>query len=1152
MKTRFLCLLSALMLWGGQAIATKVTPSTTLPADGVPEHLYTMVNGNNWYINAGLGYTLTAEKAALFAFYTAANGGYHIYDYSAKKWVTYTQSSGYSDGTNFAKLTDGNTTTSRWSLQNYSDDNYQIAPYNNTGVASKYLNFYGGSSQYTVDATNKTIGLWQQGGAQDAGSRWMVSEVDVQEYVYTVVCPEGVQVIIAGRVYTNGSKYQQAGILSSTAVTATAREGEFAIVQVKTNADKTGTITVTCMSAPQQPESQDYRLPRVYPQQQTEVGSAQATAGDGVYTLYNNVLAASFVKVGDAVYFAGSQAMNLLAGTEPFLISIGNGTEVPASEMTLKSLELQNIEASTNAVGGAEHFDGKMLVGEYEYAVGSARLLITWRAVLRDGSHYLRTEMDLKAQGDIDMYNVIPMTYNVDTRAAGSTPAVVGNTRGAVLISDRIFAGLENPVGYNTVGGATGDEDKYDLTRTVQKSLTSGSWKQLAQSQVPYRVTEATGFGYPNIYVYTVAGQALTANQKVVTTVKYTSGNHRLNFAGADLLDADGSVVASDYHTGYSGNQSSDNTFSFVVPNDGTYTLRVLVQNGTEIIDASSTLEAKIYTPKEGVVIQQDIVAIKGRWSRNTILQDGETWKISAVVGLVAQDGKQSDTNLRKTQKRRSFLAYSERERAVPWRANPVYISWYELNINHNNAAPGNESQNMNAQDVLNVMKQWKSRLYDKHGVGVNSFVIDDGWDNYGTWTFHSGFPNEMRDMATLARQMGAGIGAWLGPVGGYGQSGNYRRNYWNSNNRGGMVLSNPAYYQVFKAAAENLVLNQGQTPGTDDDTYRFFKFDGISAQYSAVGPDEGDTGNENAEGIIRLERYVREELKRDIFFNTTVGTWASPFWYHFTDATWRQENDFSKIGNNSIDRENWITYRDRLVYQNYVQNSPICPINTLMTHGFILHNGDGTTMSTNYADVLRELRCAFVCGSGMVELYNDYTLMNSINNGQLWNDLADCINWQKKNADVLPDAHWVGGNPWDGSKANIYGWASWNGEKCTIALRNGSGSQQTLRTTLREILEIPAYLTGTVTLSPSFGGQSALTGLATAAAIDIDTQLTITIPASSLYVFDGICQHADPTGIETITATIPATVSSSYDLSGRVVTTQHGLYIKNGKKVMK
>ena len=51
----------------------------------------------------------------------------------------------------------------------------------------------------------------------------------------------------------------------------------------------------------------------------------------------------------------------------------------------------------------------------------------------------------------------------------------------------------------------------------------------------------------------------------------------------------------------------------------------------------------------------------------------------------------------------------------------------------------------------------------------------------------------------------------------------------------------------------------------------------------------------------------------------------------------------------------------------------------------------------------------------------------------------------------MLPDVHWVGGNPWDGSKANVYGWAAWNGPKATLALRNPAASRQTFTITLRE-----------------------------------------------------------------------------------------------------
>lgn len=1034
--------------WAGIAVSTNVSN---------PEHVYTIKSGNGYYCNGQTAPTQTEANYGKFAFFAVdgVDGAYKIYSTTAQRWLGYSASSSYSAKTNFVTNT-LQTSAKNFKVTEYSSGLYQIQPYTSGGsVASIYLNWYQGIGSNPLDGSVK-LGLWTQDGSTDAGSRWIIEEViniEPAEPV-TPTLPDNLQTIL--------SKY--------------------------------GTQT--------------YSLAQVYPKQQEAVGAARSAVDGEVHTLYNNVLAASFLAQDNRLFFAGSKAMDLVPGTEIFTISVGSGTVIPASSMQYKSLQVVDLQADASATGGAEHFAGKALVAEYEFDYGASKLGITWKVVLRDGSHYLRTEMVLTGNGDVKMYNIIPLIYDVDTQAAGSTPEVVGNTRGAVLMSDKIFAGLENPVAYNTVGDGTGDEDKYTLTTTYPDvTLASSAWTDMTDSEVPARIKETTGQEPSAIYEYRKSGVTLEKGQKVQITLTYTSGTHRLNIGGVDMfVTSPDNVSASDYHYGYTGSSHNKNVYSFIAPESGTYTIRIMLDGVSESINASSKLNINVYTAKPGAVITENTVSIRGRWSRNTTLKDGENWKISAVVGLVAQDANSADASYSKNQKRRSFLAYSERERAVPWRANPVYISWYELNINRNNAAPGNEASNMQSSQVVDVEKQWYNRLYRPYGVGPNSFVIDDGWDTYGEWQFHSGFPNEMRDMSAEAAKMGAGIGAWLGPVGGYGQSGTYRRNYWS--NKGGMVLGNKAYYDVFKAAATNLVNNQGEK-SNGQKSFQFFKFDGISAQFSATGPDEGDSGNENAEGIIRLERFVREELKSDIFFNTTVGTWASPFWFHYTDAVWRQENDYGTAGNNAIDRENWITYRDRLVYQNFVQNSPICPINTLMTHGFILSKFGSVSKNMDYAAVLRELRCAFACGSGMVELYNDYSLMNSIANssgqaGILWRDLANLIRWQKANEDVLPDAHWVGCNPWNEQNEAIYGWGAWNGEKAVLTLRNGDDASATkqFRITLREALNIPASITGTVNLKKCWSDQAALKGWPSTEDIDIDQELTLTLAKNSVYMF--------------------------------------------------
>lgn len=668
----------------------------------------------------------------------------------------------------------------------------------------------------------------------------------------------------------------------------------------------------------------------IFPQKK-QPGVAKITQKSNSYQLANKVLKASFINTEGKLYFNGCSELGLQPDTELFKVLLGDGKTITASEMKLEDVKMVTLAENPSAATASLRYAGKALEARFTYE----ELSIVWRAVLRNGSHYLRTEMDIQAAKDLPMKGIVAMNYLVAKNSAYTAPEVVGNTRGAILASNHIFAGLETPMGLNSC------KDEGNATH------------------------------------------------------------------------------------------------------------------------------------------------IEGLWRRNTTLKAGKTWNISSVVGLVAPK-----------QLRRSFLAYSERERAVAWRPYPVYISWYELNIDRNNAPAPSYKGNMTVEQCADVVSHWKTHFYDKYQMAPKAFVWDDGWDQYGTWTFNPNFPNGFDEPANEAKKMGTGIGAWLGPVGGYGQSGEYRRAYWRS--KGGMQLSNEDYYNFFIRCCTNMI---------DRYDFRFFKFDGISAQASAIGPDEGTRGEENAEAIISIERAVRQK-RPDIFLNTTVGTWASPFWFHFTDAVWRQEGDYGEAGDQGTDRERWITYRDRLVYQNFIQRSPVCPINTLMTHGFILSRWGAVSKNMDYDGIVREMRCAFACGSGMVELYNDYKLMDEIkdnqgNAGALWKDLAECIKWQQEQADVLPDAHWVGGNPWDGKKANVYGWAAWNGKKSVLTLRNPSTSAQTFTTTLREALDIPAYVRGKITLTHAFN-QAELDGMPINKAIDIDTPLVLNLPGSSVFIYNG------------------------------------------------
>lgn len=670
----------------------------------------------------------------------------------------------------------------------------------------------------------------------------------------------------------------------------------------------------------------------IFPQEK-QPGKAEITKIGSSYILKNNLFEAKYNLTDGKLFFGGSNELGLVAGTDLFKILLGDSTMVSSSEMKMSGVKIKRLTGKASASRGSEKLDGAELEATFTYGP----ITVKWASVLRNGSHYLRTVMNISSSKDIEMKAIYPMMYGLREIPGQSLPEIVGNTRGAILCGSNIFAGLETPMGINSVG------------------------------------------------------------------------------------------------------------------------------------------PGEISTP--GIS-----VPMIGKWSRVTTLSPGKEWKIGSVVGLVAPN-----------QARRSFLAYSERERAVPWRPFPVYNSWYELNIDRNNSAPPTYEGHMTEKDCADLVSTWKNNLYKQYGENIACMVFDDGWDEYGTWTFNCNFPHGFAAADSVARTMNTGIGAWLGPVGGYGTSGDYRRGYWKD--KGGMQLSNPDYYKVFLDACSNLV---------NDYDFRYFKLDGISAQFSSVGPDPGAVGDENAEGIIELETKVRE-LRPDIFLNTSVGTWASPMWFQYTDAVWRQEGDHGTIGTGANDRETWITYRDRLVHKNFVENSPLCPINTLMTHGVILTKYGDVSKDMSYQSILNELRCAFACGSGMVELYMDAPLLDSIERGKLWSDIAQCIKWQKDNADVLPDIHWVGGNPWDGEKGAIYGWAAWNGNRSVLTLRNPAKDEDSIQITLREALDIPYYVKSPVILKNAFADQPNLKGIPIGQPIGIDTPLTITLPGSSVYIFNGV-----------------------------------------------
>lgn len=805
----------------------------------------------------------------------------------------------------------------------------------------------------------------------------------------------------------------------------------------------------------------------------TPPGKAAVNTNGDLITLNNNLLQAQYKTTGEKISFVklSAHGKTIAEQGELFILNTKEGQSIPSSSMVLtKQPELIDLPAEPKSAQLSRRVPGKAM--EATFTSPDKSLRVHWRTVLRDGSHYLRNEMTISSSKDIEMAGIIGMQYQVAyDNTTGEGLKASGNTRGSLITSPSAFMALETPMGKNTILSANGDED----SPWSPYAWESSTWKE--GSNAPAELKEKFGS-----QLKVSQGKInIPSPGKCEITFLYKSGHFRLNIAGVQLLDEKGQPVSQDLHTGATGLKSENNLYSLNVPQAGTYQLKFWVETKTERLD--STGEIAFSLPVKPVLPENSIresQIAQGLWDRHATLKKGQPWELSSVLGLFVPG-----------QERRSFLAYLERERTAPYRPFVHYNSWFELNVHTNNNP--DPLKRMVEKQCLDILSTWQEKMYKQRKVNLDSFVWDDGWDDFNSlWGFHKGFPNGFKRVSQEAKKQKAGIGAWLGPVGGYYQSKQMRIASWNRNHPDNQIknfqLENEEYYNAFYGRCVQMIQDYGMN---------YFKLDGISTMPTTKGPDTNR--EEDAEGILRLATDLRK-ARQDVFLNCTVGTWASPFWFRYADSIWRQGGDhgFAGVGNS---REKWITYRDQVIWDSFVKSSPLCPINSLMFHGVtISKNGAPKNMPNDNLDSFKnEMRCAFASGSCLQELYVDHDIMTNFQNGILWDELARCIKWFRKNTDVLADTHWVGGSP---SALDIYGWASWNPRKAVFTLRNPSDKSQDITLTLKEVLDLPTNIKTPFIFKNVFDDQRNIDGF-TGKSLSPDQKITITLKPFEVIVWE-------------------------------------------------
>jgi hypothetical protein len=427
---------------------------------------------------------------------------------------------------------------------------------------------------------------------------------------------------------------------------------------------------------------------------------------------------------------------------------------------------------------------------------------------------------------------------------------------------------------------------------------------------------------------------------------------------------------------------------------------------------------------------------VKDGWATSKLtrvlpLGAGQSIAYSSVIGVADP-----------SQLRRDFLAYLEEERAHPYRTFLHYNSWFDLG--------SSQSERYDEAQVLGRVHAIGEELVRKRGVTVDSFLLDDGWDDtHSLWGFNSGLPNGLTNIRKAAADYGFGIGVWLSPWGGYDVAKEQRiaagERAGLETVKGGFALSAPKYYSLFEKTCLGMISKYGVNQ---------FKIDG-TGNASQVFP--GSIFDSDFSAAIHLIEELRLQ-DPSIFINVTTGTLPSPFWLRYSDAVVRGGDDYNFDGVGSW-RQKWITYRDEQTYRNIVVGGPLFPLNSLMLHGVIYADKvkytDLHRLATSSADLdpdlVDEIHAYFGSGTQLQELYVTPSLLTR----QDWDVLAEAARWSRTNAAVLKDTHWIGGDP---AKLEVYGWASWTPKKAIVVLRNPSDREQEFSLDVGRAFELPLH----------------------------------------------------------------------------------------------
>ena len=131
---------------------------------------------------------------------------------------------------------------------------------------------------------------------------------------------------------------------------------------------------------------------------------------------------------------------------ELFTVTLRDKRRLPASEFEIVHIDqCRHVDARPGAVRAAERLAGEAFAVQLRHK--ATGLQATWRAVLRGGTNYVREELRLEAEQDLDIAQVALLDVELDKAWTA------GTTTGSPVIADDRFFGFEHPMAETRIAG---------------------------------------------------------------------------------------------------------------------------------------------------------------------------------------------------------------------------------------------------------------------------------------------------------------------------------------------------------------------------------------------------------------------------------------------------------------------------------------------------------------------------------------------------------------------------------------------------------------------------------------------------------------------------------------------------------------------------